>query len=132
MATIKGFEVSGTIYDNEDTQARESVATLESKNNYSTSEVDTGKKWIDGKTIYRKTISETVALSGLVLAVNASDIVSVSGSVYYSPENNWFAFPWASNTSIASAILNKSTNQVTVFTVGSFSGCKITIEYTKL
>ena len=58
MATIKGFEVSGTIYDNEDTQARESVATLESKNNYSTSEVDTGKKWIDGKTSIEATAED--------------------------------------------------------------------------
>ena len=29
---------------------------IDSKSDYSTSEIDTGKKWIDGKTIYRKVI----------------------------------------------------------------------------
>lgn len=60
MSTIKGFEVSGTIYNSEDETARNSaqsaetsVATLISQKVYSTSEVDTGKKWIDGKPIYR-------------------------------------------------------------------------------
>lgn len=66
MATIKGFEVSGTIYENEDETARNnaqsaetSVATLVSQKIYSTSEVNTGKKWIDGKPIYRKVVTAT-------------------------------------------------------------------------
>lgn len=66
MATIKGFEVSGTIYENEDETARDnaqsaqtSVTTLISQKIYSTSEVDTGKKWIDDKPIYRKVVTAT-------------------------------------------------------------------------
>lgn len=60
MATIKGFEVSGTIYENEDETARNNnhstralVNDLILQKVYSTTEKDTGKKWIDGKPIYR-------------------------------------------------------------------------------
>lgn len=66
MATIKGFEVSGTIYENEDETARNnaqsvqtSVNTLISQKTYSTSEINTGKKWIDDKPIYRKVVTAT-------------------------------------------------------------------------
>ena len=66
MATIKGFEVSGTIYENEDETARSnaqsaqtSVNTLISQKTYSTSEVNTGKKWIDDKPIYRMVLTAT-------------------------------------------------------------------------
>lgn len=41
-------------YDVEDTIAREKINNI---GNYSTTEVDTGKTWIDGKTIYRKVIA---------------------------------------------------------------------------
>ena len=44
---IKQVDINGRLYDIEDETAR--------KNNvYSTTETDTGKKWIDGKPIYRK------------------------------------------------------------------------------
>ena len=43
---------------------------------YSTDEQDTGSKWIDGKTIYRKTFVKT-ALKGVSSAANA-DIASIS------------------------------------------------------
>ncbi len=66
MAAIKGFEVSGTIYDNEDETARNGVQAVETSVNdlvsqkiYSTSDVDTGKKWVDGKPIYRKVVTAT-------------------------------------------------------------------------
>lgn len=41
-------------YDVEDTIARAKINNI---GNYSTTEVDTGKTWIDGKTIYRKVIN---------------------------------------------------------------------------
>lgn len=60
METIKGFEVSGTIYENEDETARNNnhstrqlVNDLILQKVYSTTAKDTGKKWIDGKPIYR-------------------------------------------------------------------------------
>lgn len=66
MAAIKGFEVSGTIYDNEDETARSGVQNVETSVNglvsqkiYSEDETDTGKKWIDGKPIYRKVLVAT-------------------------------------------------------------------------
>lgn len=36
----------------------------EKVNDYSTTEQDTGKTWIDGKKIYRKVIQETISTSG--------------------------------------------------------------------
>lgn len=44
---IYQVDINGSVYGLEDTTARKD-------NVYSTQETDTGKKWIDGKTIYRK------------------------------------------------------------------------------
>lgn len=50
---------------------------------YSTSETNTGKKWIDGKPIYRKVITMTTPSSGLYTSTdyvsNFDTIVSISG-----------------------------------------------------
>lgn len=47
---------------------------------YSTSEVDTGIKWIDGKTIYRKVINGTISEAGdtSITVEGASEITSIT------------------------------------------------------
>lgn len=50
---------------------------------YSTDEVNTGKKWIDGKTIYRKVLTATLQTNEEVLTLTVShqikSLVSVKG-----------------------------------------------------
>lgn len=55
MANVNKIYVErdGQVYDIEDSTARSQIAALQA---YSLAEVDTGKKWIDGKPIYRKCV----------------------------------------------------------------------------
>jgi hypothetical protein len=63
---------------------------------YSTSEVNTGKKWIDGKTIYRKVLTATLQTNEEVLTLTVShqlkSLVSVKGLL--SKENTDFVIPY--------------------------------------
>ena len=54
-ALKSGSVTTSTINDNAVTKTKIDLSTLDG--NYSTSEVDTGYTWIDGKTIYKKTIN---------------------------------------------------------------------------
>lgn len=93
---------------------------------YSTSEYDTGKKWIDGKTIYGKVLQ-----LGSAITVDANswssdiDLVGdkiISVSVINSTDNN--VFPVGGNiTSNKLSILNPRGSAITVDT--------IIVEYTK-
>lgn len=51
---ISEVNPDGNVYQLKDSAARAGLAQIAAQNTYSTTEVDTGKKWIDGKTIYRK------------------------------------------------------------------------------
>ena len=63
---------------------------------YSTSEVNTGKKWIDGKTIYRKVLTATLQTNEEVLTLTVSHqmktLVSLKGLL--SKENTDFVIPY--------------------------------------
>lgn len=63
---------------------------------YSTNEVNTGKKWIDGKTIYRKVLTATLQTNEEVLKLTVShqikSLVSVKGLL--SKENTDFVIPY--------------------------------------
>lgn len=62
----------------EETQQDYVLQSLLEADNYSTDEVATGKKWIDGKTIYRKVIQGTFA-NGTVLLSNVDMMTSCYG-----------------------------------------------------
>ena len=55
----------------------------EKVNDYSTSEVNTGKTWIDSKPIYRKVITGTTSSSGnsTEISLNFETIVSLTGGL---------------------------------------------------
>lgn len=57
MAEISKINPNGTPYDLKDATARADIGTLKEQKVFSTEEVDTGEKWIDGKTIYQKVIN---------------------------------------------------------------------------
>lgn len=56
---------------------------------YSTSEVDTGIKWIDGKTIYRKVINGTISEAGdmLITVEGATEITSITPLFIFETED---------------------------------------------
>lgn len=61
MADVKIINIKGSEWNFKDEAARTRIETIEQKVDknftYSTEEVDTGEKWIDGKPIYRKAIN---------------------------------------------------------------------------
>lgn len=61
MADVKIIDIKGGKWNFKDEAARTRIETIEKKVDknfaYSTEEVDTGEKWIDGKPIYRKVIN---------------------------------------------------------------------------
>lgn len=61
MADVKTLDIKGSKWNFKDEDARTRIETIEGKVNknftYSTEEVDTGEKWIDGKPIYRKVLN---------------------------------------------------------------------------
>lgn len=61
MADVKIIDIKGSKWNFKDEAARTRIETIEGKVDknftYSTEEIDTGEKWIDGKPIYRKVIN---------------------------------------------------------------------------
>lgn len=61
MADVKIVDIKGNQWNFKDETARTKIETIEQKVDknftYSTEEVNTGEKWIDGKPIYRKVIN---------------------------------------------------------------------------
>lgn len=106
--------------------------------NYSTSEVNTGFKWIDGKTIYKKTLSVgplpnntfknvTHNVTGIDLGISVSGIASDGA--------NMLPLPYVAATSTGEVLCNFSKTNVTVVTNSDRSGftlAYVTITYTKV
>lgn len=70
--------------------------------NYSTTEKDTGFKWIDGKTIYKKTYTGTIttgAASNSIITLETvsglTGIISYSGFYYYGNISLYMTIPCA-------------------------------------
>lgn len=108
---------------------------------YSTVEVDTGVKWIDGKTIYRKTynIGDATSTKQLIdtLGTDLSEIIAYYGSWNYtlSPQNELRPLPhFASSTTMVYPIVDRADNNklyMIIATQASTKNMKLTIEYTK-
>ena len=108
-------------------------------NTYSTSEVNTGKKWIDGKTIYRKTVA-TGALPNNTTKNVAHNITNVSGFVQlygkaYRPDiGTTMPLPRANPTASSAVLLAVDPTNITLLTGDSlsvYSTSYVTLEYTK-
>lgn len=115
------------------------VNTLRTQDSYSTSEVNTGKKWIDGKPIYRKTyVGDPVPLSvittlsafedwNIPIPANAETLVKSEVRGFNSIAK-YYSFFFAS----ASICFNNATGNLTLWS-GSNTGTvkQATIYYTK-
>ena len=101
---------------------------------YDTDEVDTGAKWTDGKTIYRKVIhSDTAIANGTTLVSGAEHVVNAYGSQLYSGgsgSNRWYNFPYGAG--VRWELFAESHDIKALVTDTGFSTCDWVFEYTKV
>lgn len=106
---------------------------------YSTSEQDTGCKWIDGKPIYRKTINFGALPNASAKSVahnitNIDNFVKVEGIAWTSSKAA-VHLPFASPNQLAGAISLLATNIGIDISTGNdrreFANCYVTLWYTK-
>ena len=103
---------------------------------YSTSEVDTGKKWIDGRTIYRKSYTGTAVKSGskTIDTISAiSNIISYTGTAESNYDWAWSIPNYSSGYEVGFRMTtNTKQLQLTFGTNYNTSNYFVlTIEYTK-
>lgn len=110
---------------------------------YSTSEVNTGKIWTDGKPIYRKVVTGT--LPGFTPSSGGTDdgnvahgisnfneFISISGKILYS--NTWYAFPVLGSNQKMTAIRTVNSTNIVLRAADSWAAgppVQFIIEYTK-
>ena len=106
--------------------------------NYSTSEQDTGCKWIDGKPIYKKTIDcgalPNATGKGVAHGItNLGELVKLEGAATF-PGYNWIPLPYPdqSNNGVVGIIINPTV--VYIFTGenrSQYTKSYVTLWYTK-
>jgi hypothetical protein len=111
--------------------------TINDNLSYSTTEHKTGKKWIDGKPIYSKTIDFGALPNAMLKTVNftANNIDKITKIDAVANSSNYsLPLPYASidNTEIVRLYVNKS-GEVAITTSGDLTpySATVTIEYTK-
>lgn len=130
--------VAGTGMSSSFTTGANATITLNAEPNYSTSEVDTNVKWVDGKTIYRKTIDFGALPNATTKTVahgisNLHRVVKIE-CLAYNPTND-------TNTPLplVSVVGNNSTmdiNDTSIVMItgvdrSSYTECYVTLYYTK-
>lgn len=115
---------------------------------YSTTEVNTGKKWIDGKDIYRQVLTDTYSASGsaeftinLPITSTVDTMISYDGthgvtSGTLTRYKNRIGFPTTTGINYSSTMYFDSTNNRIVVIIGgkgsaAVAWCTVIVEYTK-
>ena len=103
---------------------------------YSTSEVNTGKKWIDNKPIYRTIIVVDPYTSGGNVNINELNIENITNLQALRKYNNQTDINYYNNNNdFFRALIRKYNNQFVITLQGSNSGqakVEIILEYTKV
>ena len=128
MAEASEIEAGGEVRTIKDATARKSLV-------YSTDETDTGKKWIDGKPIYRKVILNPTINTTLLTGVDEVVNYRVKRQVYRGTPQGYIYFDGDPSGQINTTIyLNLTNNEVKISDVhsGSYFNAQWAIfEYTK-
>lgn len=119
------------------------INTLNEERSYSTTEHATGKKWIDGKPIYRKTINigtlPNNTTKSVSLGIVMASLVSVQGYAHRTLDDLIIPIPFVNpsllnqNVAVTFPLVNGVTN-IRVLTASDltvYETCYITVEYTK-
>lgn len=128
MAEVSEIEAGGEIRTVKDTTARKSLI-------YSTDEIDTGKKWIDGKPIYRKVILNPTLDTTLLTGVDEVVNYRVKRQAYRGRPQGYIYFDGDPSNSINTTIyIDLANNEVKISDIhgGSYFNAKwVIFEYTK-
>lgn len=102
-------------------------------NNYSTSEIDTGKKWVNGKPIYRKVVEipSSSGESNITHNLGIDFCISVSGFGYYAGNVDYLPIPYVGSEGGRIVIANITGNNFTLVSTYALSNIRIILEYTK-
>lgn len=131
---ISEVNPDGNVYQLKDATARSEITQIKAQNIYSGEETDTGKKWIDGKTIYRRAYNLGDVINGKDLTIPEIDkVINMSGVAKYdSSQNLWAPIPGVTvaNFVVFSYITNgirvrSTSTSATIYSV------LLTVEYTK-
>jgi hypothetical protein len=129
--------VAGTGMTSTFTTGANGTITLNAESNYSINEVDTKVKWINGKTIYRKTVATGVMPNRTRKLVahgisNLGFIISMSGSAY--GNSTYLPIPYADTTAANSLGIYASSTDLIIFTgqdMSYLTTSYVTLYYTK-
>lgn len=143
---IEQIDIDGDRYDLKDLQTEalaqqneQDIADIKASADYSATEHLTGRKWIDGRPTYEKTIScgALPNATGKAVAMNISDLafpVNVKGVAMVASEGRALPLPFVHTDSIYSVCLYANYNQVMIVTGidrSSWTSSYVTVEYVK-
>lgn len=135
MAEVSKIDIDGIEWDIRDdiltARFEQFLVQRELQRSYSTSEVDTGKKWIDGKTIYRRVVFTQQNTNINIASWNINTPIRVFGNATY--VNAKITFPiFGNNREIYSwSLSNTSLSYSNVGFSYPWSNIYIVCEYTK-
>jgi len=125
----------GTIVDYDGDTVPTGYEEVEETEDYSTSETNTGKKWIDGRPIYRKVIIGTTTISSgnYTVAHDISNLGDIVDFKYYSWQNSTTMFIGSTSPLDGSDKLSVYINGNNITVRSSWESIKrvIILEYTK-
>ena len=136
MADVKIVDIDGSQWAMKDQEARNKVTELETlfsnDNTYSTEEIKTSKKWIDGKPIYRKVIFGKITEINQNINHQIKNIDSyIKLEPYMVPDTQ--IFPTFNTGNYFFTIFASSKTQLLLQTIQGYVGnnYRVTLEYTK-
>lgn len=120
----------------EETQQDYVLQSLLEADNYSTDEVATGKKWIDGKTIYRKVLTGTSIPSGSFIGeiTGFETVIKADGWIKEGSLGNWLPVGYGVvNGNTSNPQMRVDADSRVYFAVANYTVLKyiVTLEYTK-
>lgn len=118
--------------------ARQQITDRQKKITYSTTEQLTGDVWIDGKPIYRKTVSIGALPDSTTKDVShgISDLSAVIDIRGWAVNNTptWLSLPYSNPTAASSVACFANSTQINIVTGSnrtSYATCYVTLWYTK-
>ena len=136
MADVKTVDIDGSQWSMKDQDARNKIAELETlisnNNTYSTEEIKTSKKWIDGKPIYRKIIFGKITETAQNINHQIENIDSYVKLEPYMVPGAMF-YPSFNTGNYYFTIFALSKTQLTIQTIQGYinNNYRVTLEYTK-
>lgn len=139
MEVVNTLDIDGTQWEIQDVEARNKITELQTNFNSLTNyqkdiEINTGTKWIDGKTIYRKVFySPTNWSSGFILGniKNIDVVIKIISTSQYG-DGNWFTN--YDKSGLENIAFVTQDGDVSVSRLGAFENnlkAVVIVEYTK-